>query len=198
MKNKLEENYFPDITSYLKDGKISQTQKHKDFHIVNFKKLERNEPMKVSSRKLGFFQIVVSALHEDAELKIDDFHYKGKQQGIIFVAPEQMVSFDSKGKKPNDDGYLLVFSPDFLNVAPSIFSMLKNFPYFNVNRPPVYFLQSSQNKYFVDTMKKMLFHFQNLNNDNLEIIRSYLTIMLIEAKRMFLDGEVKSIANSRV
>ena len=46
-------------------------------------------------------------------------------------------------------------------------------------------------------MDKIYGYFKNLDKDNLEIIRSYLTIMLFEAKRMFIDGEVKSVANSR-
>ena len=46
-------------------------------------------------------------------------------------------------------------------------------------------------------MDKIYGYFKDLDKDNLEIIRSYLTIMLFEAKQMFIDGEVKSVANSR-
>ena len=46
-------------------------------------------------------------------------------------------------------------------------------------------------------MDKIYGYFKVLDKDNLEIIRSYLTIMLFEAKQMFIEGEVKSVANSR-
>jgi len=67
-----------------------------------------------------------------------------------------------------------------------------------MNRPPVYILTHEQNNFFIDHMDKIYDYFKNLDKDNLEIIRSYLTIMLFEAKRMFIDGEVKSETNSRV
>ena len=67
-----------------------------------------------------------------------------------------------------------------------------------MNCPPVYTLTEEQNNFFIDHMDKIYGYFENLDKDNLEIIRSYLTIMLFEAKRMFIDGEVKSVANSRV
>jgi len=116
---------------------------------------------------------------------------------IIFIAPDQVVSFDVKSFEKGTLGYSLVFSSEFLNIAPSNYSLLKNFPYFNMNRPPVYTLTEGQNNFFVEHMAKIYGYFKNLDKDNLEIIRSYLTIMLFEAKRMLIDGEVKSVANSR-
>ena len=198
---KSDENgiYYPDITSYLEAAHISHTQKHKDFHIVNFAKYFKTHklPLKVSSRKLGFFQIVTSNNH-DAELTVNGTKFKDMKVNIVFIAPDQIVSLDVKSFKKGSIGYSLVFSSEFLNLAPSNYSLLKNFPYFNVNRPPVYTLTEGQNNFFIDHMDNIYGYFKDLDKDNLEIIRSYLTIMLFEAKRMFIEGEVKSVANSRV
>ena len=199
---KSEENgiYCLDITSYLEMSHIAHTQKHKDFHIVNFAEHFTNTqklPMKVSSRKLGFFQIVTSNNH-DADLTVDGTKFKDMKVNIVFIAPEQVVSLDVKSFKKGSIGYSLVFSSEFLHIASSNYSLLKNFPYFNMTHPPVYILTEEQNNFFIDHMNKIYGYFKNLDKDNLEIIRSYITIMLFEAKRMFIDGEVKSVANSRV
>jgi len=203
MKQENEGIYCPDITSYLELGHMAHEQKHNDFHIVNlaeysYKRLnEQKLPLKVSSRKLGFFQIVISNNH-DASLIVDGTKYNDMEVNIIFIAPDQVVSFDVKSFKQGTSAYSLVFSSEFLAVAPSNYSLLKNFPYFNVNRAPVYTLTQKQNKFFIDHMDKIYDHFKDLDKDNLEIIRSYLTIMLFEAKQMFIEGEVKNVANSRV
>lgn len=195
--------YCPDITSYLEMSHIAHTQKHKNFHIINlaefsYKHLhEEKLPLKVNSRKLGFFQIVTSNNH-DANLSVDGTKYNDIKVDIVFIAPDQVVSFDVKSFKKGAIAYNLVFSSEFLNIAPSNYSLLKNFPYFNVNRAPVYTLTEEQNKFFIDHMDKIYGYFKDLDKDNLEIIRSYLTIMLFEAKQMFIEGEVESVANSRV
>ncbi len=202
MKEDNEGIYCPDITSYLEMSQMGHMQKHKDFHIVNlaefsYKRInEQKLPLKVSSRKLGFFQIVTSNNH-DANLTVDGTKYDDMKVDIIFIAPDQVVSFDVKSFKKGTVAYSLVFSSEFLNIAPSNYSLLKNFPYFNVNRPPVYTLTEEQNNFFIEHMDKIYGYFKDLDKDNLEIIRSYLTIMLFEAKQMFIEGEVKSVANSR-
>ena len=202
MKKENEGIYCPDIKSYLEMSQMAHTQKHNDFHIVNLAEFshkhlhEEKLPLKVSSRKLGFFQIVTSNNH-DANLTVDGTKYNDMKVDIVFIAPNQLVSFNVKGFKKGTIAYSLVFSSEFLNIAQSNYSLLKNFPYFNVNRAPVYTLTEEQNKFFIDHMDKIYGYFKDLDKDNLEIIRSYLTIMLFEAKQMFIDGEVKSVANSR-
>ena len=199
MKNEIEGLYYPDITSYLEAAHISHTQKHKDFHILNFAEHFTNTqklPLKVSYRKLGFFQIVTSNNH-DADLTVDGTKFENMKVNIVFIAPDQVVSLDVKSFKKGSIGYSLVFSSEFLNIAPSNYGLLRKFPYFNMNSPPVYILTEEQNNLFINHMDKIYSYFKNLDKDNLEIIRSYLTIMLFEAKRMFIDGVVKSVANSR-
>jgi len=202
MKKENEGIYCPDISSYLEMSQMAHTQKHKDFHIVNLAEFshkhvyEQKLPIKVSSRKLGFFQIVTSNNH-DANLTIDGTKYNEMKVDIVFIAPDQVVSFDIKSFKKGTVAYSLVFSAEFLNIAQSNYSLLKNFPYFNVNRPPVYTLTEEQNNFFIDHMNKVYGYFKDLDKDNLEIIRSYLTIILFEAKRMFIEGKVKNVANSR-
>ena len=197
MKNNDDGVYLPDITSYLEAGDEAHKQKHPDFHIIDFKDVDPKVQRKVSYRKLGFFQIVVSG-NPDVDITVDGTKFKKMKEAIIFVAPDQAVSFDIQGFKKPSVGLLLVFSSDFLAFAPSNYNLLKNFPYFNMNRPPVYFLDQDQNTFFINKMKEINKCFQNLDSDNLELIKSHLTILLFEAKRMFMDGVVQTVANSRV
>ena len=204
MKNDNEGLYYPDITSYLEGIHLSHTQIHKDFHILKFEDHVVAEainkliilPRKVISRKQGFFQITTSKNH-NVDLTVDGTKFKGMKENIVFIAPDQSISVNVKSIKKKGVGYMLVFSSDFLSFAPSNYSLLKNFPFFNMNRPPVYFLDEDHNDFFINQMGKIHDYFKNLDKDNLEIIRSYVTILLFEAKRMFIDGVVKSMANSR-
>ena len=202
MKKKNQGIYCPNIKSYLEMNRIEHTQKNEDFHIISFTEFNNKEifnqkfPIKIRSRKLGFFQIVISNNH-DANLTIDGTKYHDMKVDIVFIAPNQIVSFDVKSLEQSTIAYSLVFSSEFLNGTQSNYNLLKNFPFFNMNHPPVYQLTTRQNNFFIEHMNKIYTYFKILDKDNLEIIRSYLTIMLYEAKRMFIIGEVKSVANSR-
>lgn len=193
----IQANYYPDITTYLEAIHVSHTQKHKKFHILKFEDNVGKIPKKMRLRKLGFFQVVINFNH-DLQLKIDSTRFVGANEIIVFIAPDQLVSFDVKDIKKGSNGYMLVFSADFLNVAPSSYSLLKTFPYFNINCPPVYLVEKELHNLFVDYMENIYAHFKNWDIDNLEIIRSYLTIMLFKAKRVLIDGGIKNAVNSRV
>ncbi|MBL4703094.1 MAG: AraC family transcriptional regulator [Flavobacteriales bacterium] len=188
--------YHSDIKAYLAAANMSHVQKHADFHIVDLGQFDSSIPTKVISRKLGFFQILTTK-HHDAEVNIDGEQYNPQTENIIFLAPEQTVSFNLNKSKKGAVGYMLVFSAEFINFSPTNYGIIQSFPYFNMNCPPVYFLAPDKNNFFIDQMKKILECFQNFDPDNLEIIRSYLTILLFEAKRMFVDGSVTSLPKSR-
>lgn len=119
-----------------------------------------------------------------------------QMDGIQYTKIKKII--DVKEIRKDSSGYMLIFSADFLNVAPSSYSLLKTFPYFNINCPPVYLVEKELHNLFVDYMENIYVHFKNWDIDNLEIIRSYLTIMLFKAKQVLIDGGIKNAANSRV
>ncbi len=183
------------IQSLLEEMQISRFQKHPDFHILKFKDHLDDIPMTTTTRKCDFFQIVISKNH-NVDVVVDNVAFSAMENCITFMAPKQMLSTEVKSIESLGLGYMLVFTPKFLRLGISDFELLQKFPFFNGNHSPVYFLNEHKDIYF-DLMEKLYHLFQDFNDENLEIIRSYVTILLFESRKSFLNGTIKNNAISR-
>ena len=189
-------NNSKDIKAFLESINLSQYQKHKDFHIFKFTDHIDELPKKVSSQKYGFFRIISTKNHE-ADIRINERRFNAFNEHVSFIVPEQRVSVDTQRIDKNGSGYMLLFTPDFLRFTFSTFDLFQKFPFFNLNNSPVYFIKEARKDFFINHLEKIYNYFIEFNSDNLEIIRSYVIIMLFEAKKLFFNHKVESVANSR-
>ena len=186
---------FSTIQSLLEEMNISRFQKHKDFHILKFKDHLDDIPMKTEGRKCDFFQVVITQKH-NVDVVVDNVMFSAMEDSITFMAPFQMLSTDVKSVEDLGLGYMLLFDKSFLRLGYSNFDLLQKFPFFNINHSPVYFLKEDKGLFF-NLMKIIYDLFQNWNTENIEIIRSYLTILLFEGRKSFLVGNIRSSATTR-
>ncbi|WP_172435847.1 helix-turn-helix domain-containing protein [Sediminicola luteus] len=185
-----------DIKALLTAMHIDAYRKCDDFHILKFEDHLDKIPRKTVNRKCGFFQVYFSRQY-NVDVVIDDSAYSAKDKTIIsFVAPQQTLSVDVKEVEALSNGYMLVFEPSFLNSGLTDFDIQRKFPYFNQNYPPLYSLEKNP-AVFIGIFERIYALFENLSLENLEIIRSYLNILLYESRKSFYDGGIRNSMESR-
>ncbi len=175
---------------------VERFQKCDDFHVLKFNDHLKDIPFQTESRKCDFFQIFFSDYY-DVEVTIDAKTFSLKDKTLIsFLAPQQTLSVDVKSVEKLSNGYMMAFQSSFLKNGKSNFEIEQKFPYFNKNYSPIYFINPKKTV-FPDIIRKIYDLFQELSDENLEIIRSYLNILLLEAKKSFYDGNIKTSLASR-
>lgn len=184
------------ISSLLKTINLKEFQKCDDFHILKFEDHLDVIPHQTHSRKCEFFQIIFSESYH-VDVAIDDLSYSIKNEPLIsFLTPLQTLSVDVKTSKENPTGFMLTFEPSFLNNGWSDFEIQQKFPFFNLNYSPLYFLERGQGVYKA-LFEKIYEVFKDTSDENIEILRSYLNILLFESRKSFFNGSIKNNAKSR-
>ncbi|BDD07053.1 helix-turn-helix domain-containing protein [Aureibacter tunicatorum] len=185
-----------DIASLLQAMNISHLLQCDEFHILKFRDHVNTIPHQTFIRKCDFFQIYFSKQY-NLDILIDDSNYSIKDKTILsFLTPQQTLSVDVKNIEGISNGYMIVFQSSFLNNGFSDFDVQQKFPYFNLNYSPVYFLENNSS-IFEELFEKIHALFNNLNHENLEIIRAYLSILLYESRKSFLVGSIKKNFKTR-
>lgn len=184
------------IASLLKTMHIPEFQKQNDFHVLKFKDHLDRIPLQTNERKCDFFQVFFSDKY-NVEVAVGNNHFSAKDKTILsFLAPLQTLSVDVKSIEELSNGYMICFKTSFLQNAWSDFDVQRHFPFFNSNYSPVYFLNEYQQD-FAELFKKIYFLFQDLNDENLEIIRAYLKILLYESRKAFFEGNIETSLKTR-
>ncbi|WP_412985819.1 helix-turn-helix domain-containing protein [Pontimicrobium sp. IMCC45349] len=184
------------IASLLQSMNIGSFQKCDGFHILKFKDHLEEIPFQTISRKCEFFQIYFSEKY-NADIIIDNISFSTKNKTLIsFLAPLQTLSVDVKSVETISKGYMLVFNATFLNKVLLDFDVQQKFPYFNSNYSPLFSLENNSS-IFRELFEKLYESFQKFDENNEEIIRSYLNILLYESRKSILEGAIKHNSKSR-
>lgn len=184
------------VTEILEALNLSQYQKCNNFHIIKFKDHFHEIPHQISTKSEGFFEVTIS-LDDKTKIVVDGSEYDSFKDHLFFLSPGQSIDVDVQSDGATTRGYMVLFTSDFLNIASSDFSVIQQFPFFSINYSPMYFMNNNQSTLFLEYMEKIYNEFKNLNENNIEIIRALLTIILFEAKRSLDDDKFKNTINSR-
>ncbi len=181
--------FVKNVREMLEDLELEHLQKHPSFHVLKIEDHE-NEISKYSNfTSTGIFELSYSANYE-LEKSIDNQSFQVKDRNIAFLAPGQSfyINIDENYTPKNGLAYLLFFTADFLRLGPTDYSVIKRFPYFNKHYSPVYYIDEQKEAIYLAIMEKIYQEFQCLCEENIEIIRSYLVILLFELKRDVLEN----------
>lgn len=156
---------------------------HSDlFHIIRLE--DHLDLIKKTMRpyRQSFFEISYSAgLYQDCFL--DDTRLEQKEDSLLFVSPGQVNSWKLKSAKKPAAGYVVYFRPELLGAGELSCEVFSTFRFFNLNSLPVYYLKPGVKEIVTDLFRRIYEEYSNFREGSIEIITSYLTILLNEAKR---------------
>src|SRR5690606_17419112 len=152
------------------------------FHIIRLEDHFESLKYEMAPFRMGFFEIsLIEALDEDCFVDNSRFHQKNDT--LLFISPGQFNSWKLKTTGMPVKGYILYFKPELLGAGELSCEVFSAFNFFNLNSMPLYGLELDQKEIFNDLFRRIHREYSNYREGSLEIITSYLTILLNEAKR---------------
>ncbi|WP_299121461.1 helix-turn-helix domain-containing protein [uncultured Tenacibaculum sp.] len=176
-----DEIHINSINELLKHLNLVENQKHEHFHIISFSDRNLKIPKRLNIKSENYFEITFSR-KGNTEVLIDGELFHSRKNQIGFLSPKQSIRIDNSKGLGDKEGYILFFTVDFLRNFRTVFNLIQHFPFFNIHFSPIYFIENEKSELFLELMKKMYDKFNHSSENNFEIIKSYLNILLLEAK----------------
>lgn len=188
------------VKDMLKSMNLEALQKHPSFHILKVEDHIDDIARKSDMISKNIFEFTYG-VNYNIEITVDEVNFLAKEGHLTFLSPGQSFYMDIPEdfvyEEEKSLAYLIFFTTDFLTLGPTNYSIIKKFPYFNRHITPVYYINGEVEKTYLGYIEKLYDEFQNLNEDNIEVIRAYLTILLFETKKLALSNDLKSSTHSR-
>lgn len=184
------------LTAFLETTNLKKYQKHEHFHVIRFADHKEEMPQNVFVRSENYFEVTLSDSNE-VDITVDGKRLGCEGSSIFFLSPGQTLHIDVHKKKKAGRGYMLLFTIDFLNFVTTEFNAIQQFPYFNMHLSSLYSLKQEDSNILFQYIEQIYHEFQKFDEDNVEIIRSLLTLLLFEAKRLLKAKTLKNVVNSR-
>ena len=152
------------------------------FHIIRLEDHVHAMKKVMGPFRQNFFEIsFTEGLNGDCT--IDDRRFQQDNDSLLFVSPGQINSWNVKNSDISAKGYMVYFKPELLGAGELSCEVFSTFSFFNLNSMPVYCLKPEQKVIFTDLFRRMYEEYSHFREGSIEIITSYLTILLNEAKR---------------
>ncbi|MGI9570698.1 MAG: helix-turn-helix domain-containing protein [Desulfobulbia bacterium] len=195
--DKNNELQFQNISSFLKAINLSGFQKLSNFHILRIDEHEDVLPKNILMRSGDYFEFSF-AVDSSMDVSLGGKQYKMENNHLYCLSPNQSVHLNIVEPNEAKDGYMLLFTPEFLNFHTSEYNLIQRFPYFNIHLSPVFNVSKVHSDLFIQYLKQIYNEFQILDDKNIEILKSYLTILLFEVNRIIDTESSKLGLNTRV
>ncbi len=189
--------HYHNINDFLKDIGIPML-KSKGFYIAKFEDYDDDQIIGNSEITYAhnYFEISFS-MGYDANVSINENTTNALDYNLSFVSPGQIVTWELNDVQPETMSYIMLFKPEFLPIAIDVFNIYENFPYFNNNTISSFQLNDKQIKKFINLFKKIKKEYNSNLDGNFEVIKAYLSIFLIKAKRELEFSKGVSYLKSR-
>ncbi|TKG96943.1 AraC family transcriptional regulator [Puteibacter caeruleilacunae] len=151
--------------------------------------------------KRNFFEITL-AIKESIGVNIGETTLNETRNTLEIVSPFQVFSFDlstsmdEKNIPRSDKAYSIFFDSSFFNPKYESFEIQHCFPFFKIYTTPKYILTEEQAKYLERFMKVMLEEVRNPNEYSVQVLQSYLNILLYKLK-LVIKSDSEIISNNR-
>lgn len=187
---------YQDINDFLSAIKMPPIR-HADFYIVKFEDYKKNpNPNSTGPYTHNYFEISLS-IGYDVDVSVVSNKTNAIDYNLVFVSPNQIVTWELNEVENNSNSYMMLFKPEFLPVANSVFSLYENFPFFNNNTISSYQLNTKQKQFILTYFEKINAEYKLDKVDSLEIIKAYLSLLLFHSKRELKFSDNISYLKSR-
>lgn len=187
---------YKEIQDFLAASNIKADIKSQLFHIIYIQDHISSLPKEIEPFRNNFFEISYTAGF-NVECRLNDESHNQIKENLLFVTPGQINSWRICEPAGPAKGYMMFFKPELFGGAAKLFEMITSFHFFNLNAQPIYYLSEDQKKLFEDLYSRIYREYQNFSVGSIEIIASYLVILLNEAHRSLKPDFQENDAVSR-
>ncbi|WP_459212386.1 helix-turn-helix domain-containing protein [Aquimarina rhabdastrellae] len=170
--------------------------KNKNFYIAKFEDHNYNINNPECATSHEYFDISFT-IGYDADVYIGERKANALEYNLSFVSPGQITKWQLNEIQNKPLSYIILFKPEFLPFANDVFSIYETFPYFNNNTLSSFKLTAAQKKMFITYLGDIYREYQLNSESSFEIIKSYLNILLFNAKRELEYSDGVSYLKSR-
>lgn len=174
---------FQNIPEIITELEIERKPYSSDFFIFNFNEINEHKVIDSFPHYKRFFEILLYQ-QTNNNLQIGHTSVQNLSHSISFISPMQSLSIN---RKKNSVGVAIYFTSNFLDPSKHQFDIQQIFPFFKLNTNPFYQLKENEELMIKDLFDKMYQEYLAQEPQCLEIIQSYLRILLNHAKRIFND-----------
>jgi AraC family transcriptional activator of pobA len=170
---------YREFNDYYKAANTSMRSSNDEFHVFRFRDLGDDIVPEMGPFSIGYFQIAIGS---DIKATVDVFDLREEIEKFTMVIflPGQILSWEKTG---NWDGYLVNFKESFLNLG-SISHFMESFEFLHSIQPLVISLSKKEYKFLRNIFKLMLKENEQLEEENIMVIRNLLQIMIVYINRI--------------
>ena len=184
-KNEKNIVFHEKIDDFLSSQGFPFTSNYDDFCIVNFEEYKEILNSETKPYSSNFFEVTLNVGH-NVLITSNNHTIKATDNNLLFLSPRHIIHWDfleEENSSQEKIDYLILFKADFLSFSRTVYDVYKTFPFFNHNANPIFRISETQKNFFIELFKKISIEYKRNTEDSIEYIRSYLTILLLTAKR---------------
>ncbi len=142
----------------------------------------------LNRHRTDFYHIIwITGVTGEGKIWIDLDCYPIKPHMMCFISPGQIRAWDIPALQTVGavTGYTIAFTPEFFANSPDDANALIQLPYFyGVGAPPVFYVDEEQARRFTEVCKELEREIELGLDGQVTLLRSYMRILLIEARRI--------------
>ncbi|NIJ44999.1 AraC-like DNA-binding protein [Wenyingzhuangia heitensis] len=183
---------FNTIEEFLAELGVTKKGISPDFYLLKIQDMDYAKRIESFPHYKRFFEI---AFHEENKnsIKIGHTVLEKLNNSITFTSPMQPMSIN-RVEKPT--GYVLFFTSQIFKPKRHQYDILLEYPFFKLNTNPIYNISKAEKVYIKNILETMYIEMTNNETYSLEIIESYVNILLFYIKRI-LKGESGNVLLKR-
>ena len=176
---------FREISDYIKTLNLKLESRLPDFLIYSYENINHDGFAQLSAYRQHYFEINFE-ITEGCHMKVDQFDLRSAANRITLVSPHrlQTIQTHTAAEGPHE-GYGILFSPEFISTNAGNASFLRDFPFFSPLNSPAITLKKNEVAYFNDIIRKIQYEYDHYNEFSKDIIKNYLHILFLKAKKNY-------------
>lgn len=180
---------FREIDDLISTLDLDVDKKFPDFLIYDYEQINHNNFCRLSVFRQNYFEINLD-ITEGCDSLVDQFELPPVNNRLTFISPHRLQTIKSDAEMNESyKGYGLLFKPEFIDTGANNNNLLKDFPFFSHRNAPAISLEEDEVVPFLEIIRQIK---QEHDADGLfgkEIIKNYLNILFLKAKKTYSDTD---------
>lgn len=165
--------------------------KSADFHFAPLEKMMSTLPY---PHRHDFYHVVWVESGSGRHV-IDSIEYQVRPNTLFFMSPGQIHDF---APSPDTTGFTINFSPEFFALQLQGKNLLDEIPFFGLDKDHALYLEKEQAPAICDLLEEIDSEYFQERDRNMDVIRSYLYVLLVKASRFTTGTATAETSRSAV